>query len=439
MNIIIAGVGKVGYALAKTLSTTHNVYVIEKNRALIDKINESIDVMPIFGDIINPKTYEALEDLKFDIFIAVTDNDEANILSTLIADDKIDVKSKIVRLKNPYFANSTISKKLGIKKAVFPFISTAKAIGYLVEYPKANNVKKIPFSSYKLISIKANDSKFSKYSQIEATNCSVVGYERDKEFFFLNQDSQILHNDLIYIVGEPNELKLLCAKLNNNSAQKLKNVAILGADFLGLQIAKELIKYDLNIKIFDKNIDLCKKASEELDDSVLVINSKFVEHNIYEDENVKSADIVVATSLNDENNIIKSIEAIEYGVKKCVAINNDIAYYDLMYKLGITAIRGTKTNAYYAILESIASNNIINEKHFCGGRGVVLIRKIFKDALAINRAISLNQDSETLYILLRDNSLIVCQDEVILQEDDIFIIFSYTKNEESLRNWITTL
>jgi len=439
MNIIIAGMGKVGYALAKTLSANHNVYVLEKNRALIDKINESIDVMPIAADIVNPKAYEPLQEKAFDIFIAVTDNDETNILSTLIADDKIEVKSKIVRLKNPYFANSTISNKIGIKKAVFPFIVTAKSIASLIEFPKANNVKKIPFSNYKLISIRAENSQYENYSDIDSDNTITLGFERDGEFNYLSKDYKIKQNDLIYFISLANEAKELCKKLNNSSLNQLKNIAILGADFLALEIAKELLSYDLNIKIFDKDIELCKKASEILGDRVLVINSKFIEHNIYEEENVKSADMVIATSNNDENNIIKSIEAKEYGVKKCVAINNDTAYYDLMYKLGITAIRGTKTNAYYSILESITSNNIINEKHFCGGRGVILIRKIFKDACVIGKNIKLKRDEDILYILIRENKIEICKDEVQLQEDDIFIVSSYTKNEESLRNWISTL
>ena len=439
MNIIVAGVGKVGYALAKTLSANHNVYVIEKNRQLIEKINESIDVMPIAGDVVNPQTYEPLEELEFDIFIAVTDSDETNILSTLIADDKITLKSKIVRLKNPYFANSTISNKLGIKKSVFPFIATAKSIGSLVEFPKANNVKKIPFSSHKLISVRADEAVYKNYNEIEVNNCVVVGFERDREFHFLNKDYKIEQNDLIYIVGEKNELKSLCSKLDTNSSLELKNIAILGADLLGVEIAKHLASYNLNIKLFDKDIKLCKKASEILSDDALVINSKFIEHNIYEEENIKHADMVIATSNNDESNIIKSIEAKEYGVKKCVAINNDSAYYDLMYKLGIVAIRGTKTNAYYGILESIASNNIINEKHFCGGRGVVLIRKIFKDACVIDREIKLPNSDDILYLIIRDNKIVPIKDSMNLQEDDTFVLFSYTKNEESLRSWISNL
>ena len=438
MNIIIGGVGKVGYALAKTLSSTHNVYVIEQKRDLLDKINESIDVMPIVGDIVNPATYDSLQELEFDIFIAVTDSDKTNILSTLIADDKIRVKSKIVRLKNPYFANSSISNKLGIKKSVFPLIATAKSIAALTEFPKANNVKKIPFSNYKLISIRANNPEIKSYLEL-ANEITVVGFERDKKLYFINQQSQILQNDLIYILGKERELKDICNKLDTSSNIQLKNIAILNANSLGLEIAKVLSKLELNIKIFDKDIKRCKIASEVLDENVLVINSKFIEHNIYEEENIKHADMVIATSDNDENNIIKSIEAKEYGVKKCVAINNDIAYYDLMYKLGITAIRGTKTNAYYSILESITSNKIINEKHYCGGRGVVLIRKVYKDSCILEKSLNLPKRDDVLFLLIRDDTLEVCKESVSFKEDDIFLVFAYTKDEESLREWIVNL
>jgi trk system potassium uptake protein TrkA len=439
MNIIIAGVGKVGFLLAKTLSKTHNVYLIEKNRDSIKKIDESIDIMPIVGDIVNPQTYDALQDLEFDIFIAVTDSDETNILSTLIADDKVKLKSKIVRLKNPYFANSTISNKLGIKKSIFPLLATAKSIASLIDFPKANNVKKIPFTNFKLISVKANNSLIENYLDINSQNVVIAAYERDRNLYFAMQDSKIGQGDLIYLIGEPKELKEVCSKLDTTDAKPIKNIAILGANLLGVEIAKHLKSYDLNIKLFDRDISLCQKASEVLDEKVMVINSKYIEHTIYEDENIKHADMVIATSNNDENNIIKSIEAKEYGVRKCVAINNDIAYYDLMYKLGITAIRGAKTNAYYAIIESIASNNIINEKHFCGGRGVVLIRKVYEDACIIDKSIKVPKKEGLLLLVARQDQLQIVTDEVILQADDTILLFANSQFEEELRNWIATL
>ena len=133
MNIIIAGAGKVGYRLAGTLSHRHNVTVVDKNEAALQRLQESIDVFTVTGDIEDPDTYRPLRNRRFDIFIAVTDSDEANILSTLIAGDVVAAEHKIIRLKNRFFADSSIAGKLGISTAVFPFSSTANAVGTLLQ------------------------------------------------------------------------------------------------------------------------------------------------------------------------------------------------------------------------------------------------------------------------------------------------------------------
>jgi len=118
MEIIIAGAGKVGYHLAKTLSIYHNITIIDKNSEAISKIQDDLDVLAIHGNIENPQVYFNCSK-KIDYFIAVTNMDETNIISALIIDDIIEVEKKIIRLKNSFFLKSSIFEKLNIYKSVF--------------------------------------------------------------------------------------------------------------------------------------------------------------------------------------------------------------------------------------------------------------------------------------------------------------------------------
>lgn len=120
MNILIAGAGRVGFRLAKALSRRHNVTLIDNNTEAIERIQDNIDVLAIAGDVEDPKSYKAIEDKSFDIFIAVTNEDEANLISTIIMSEKIEVKRKIIRLKKEFFAKSSIASKIGITDVVFP-------------------------------------------------------------------------------------------------------------------------------------------------------------------------------------------------------------------------------------------------------------------------------------------------------------------------------
>ena len=114
MDIMIAGAGTVGYGLAHTLSFQHNVMVIDKDQTKLNKLDEDVDVLVVQGDIENPKTYQSLNLETVDLFIAVTDSDEANLLSTLIVEDVVEVKRKIIRLKNDGFLKSHVLEKLSV-------------------------------------------------------------------------------------------------------------------------------------------------------------------------------------------------------------------------------------------------------------------------------------------------------------------------------------
>ena len=438
MNIIIAGAGRVGYRLEQTLSIKHNVTIIDKNPDALARLQEAIDVLAFVGNIEDPDTFKRL-DGSYDIFIAVTDNDEANILSTLIADDEIDVAKKIIRLRNPYFAKSSIATKLGIDEAVFPFKLTANAISALLDFPKANNIKDFIFTPFKLISVRIDQPILASTAEVESYGVSVVGLERQKRFSIPSQEIALLQNDLLYLFGDEERIRQVCQLLNKSDPKKIKKVAIFGAKLLGLEIAKAFKKRKIDIKIIESDPQRCMRASEILQEGVSIINSKYIEHEVYEEENIHLADMVIATSSEDEENIIECLEAKEFGVKKSVAINNDLAFYNLMHKLGIIAVRGPKASAYYAILEKIGSSNVITEKHYCGGRGTVFMRKIFAGSHLVGQQIKPPKLDEGRSLIVRDQKIRHLKDKERLEADDIIVIFLKSYQEEKIKKWIYSL
>ncbi len=438
MNIIIAGAGRVGFRLAQTLSIKHNVIIIDKNKDALAKLQESLDILPIVGNIEDPDTFKAL-DGSYDIFVAVTDNDEANILSTLIADDEIDVAKKIIRLRNPYFAKSSIASKLGIDEAVFPFSLAANSIKLLLDFPKANNIKDFIFTPYKLISVRVDEPLLSSTADIDTPTSKVVGIERDKKFFIPQQPTPLQQNDLLYIFGDEEQIKEFCKQINKSDPKSIKNIAIFGAKLLGLEIAKAFAQKNVNIKIVESDPALCMRASEILQNRATIINSKYIEHKIYEEENIRLADMVIATSSEDEENIIECLEAKEYGVRKTVAINNNLEFYNLMHTLGIIAVRGPKASAYYAILEKIGSSNVITEKHYCGGRGTIFMRKIFADSLLIGKALKPLHLNDCVSFYIREGSIYPFTQKITLHKDDLIVIFAKSYQEERVKKWIFNL
>jgi trk system potassium uptake protein TrkA len=149
--------------------------------------------------------------------------------------------------------------------------------------------------------------------------------------------------------------------------------------------------------------------------------------------------MVIAAGLNDEKNIVKCIEAQEYGIEKVLAINNDRAYYNLMHSLGIVVVRGSKIGAYYAILEKIASTSVVTERHFCGGQGVIFMRKVDVTSSLLGKSTLSCRVDDYFMCILRDDRIVTLDDASVFQKGDILVVSAHVEKEEKIQKWIVTL
>ncbi|WP_457743753.1 NAD-binding protein [Sulfurimonas sp.] len=438
MEIIIAGAGKVGFNLAKTLCIGHNVTIIDKNSEALHRIQESLDIMPVRGNVEDSKTYESLQEKNIDLFIAVTNIDDVNLICTMIADTVLNIDKKFIRLQKQFFDGEKIKSKLGINKFIFPIKLASKTISSLLAYPKANNVKFFKYTNYKLISLKI-PSKFIPHN-FQSENFKIVGIERKKEFFIpTDNKTEILPDDLVYFFGLEDDIKIVCQNVEIEGSIDIQKCVVFGGNNLGIEIAKELVSIGRDVKLVEKDLKLCEIADEVLEGKAAIINSKYSSHDIFEDEGLSSADIFIAATNNDEFNIIKCLEAQESGIKKVVAVNNEMEYYNLMHTLGITVVRGPKMSAYNKIMEEIGSTGVVIQKSFCGAKAVVFMRKIFVGSKLVNTKVKPIKMQESSLFFMRENLMQIFDEKVILQEDDLIIGFCTTKESTKVKQWIYEL
>lgn len=436
MDIIIAGAGKVGYNLARTLSPVHNVTVIDRNAEALHRLQESLDILPVNGDIEDPLTYRKLIDREADLFIAVTNMDEANLISTLIAGDAIGVKRKMIRLRNEFFAKSSIREKLGISEAVFPLQLTSQTVEQLFAYPRANNVKTFDFCIQKLISVRA--SGLTEPQQIDPDGFAVVGIERGREFFMPGEDSPTIEpGDLIYFFGDEAKIRTLCPNLDPKAPEEIERCVIFGAGDLGVSIARRLLANGIEVKLIDKDLHRCQVADEALEGEAMTFSCKYGTGPLFEEEGLKHADMIIAATADDEYNIIKCLEAMEYGINKVVAVNNELEYYTLMHRLGIVVVRGPKMSTYHRIIERIHSSRVLTERKYGGGQAALLLRKIFPASVLIGSSVKPKEGRKgTLLFLVRGEQLIPWKEAIVLEEGDVLAAFALEEDLERVENWL---
>ena len=442
MQVIIAGAGRVGYNIAKHLMVNNSVTVIDQNEYAIQNIQENLDVLGICGNIENPHTYFGI-DPQVDLFIAVTDSDEVNLLSSLIIDNIATVKRKIIRLKNSFFASELIKSKLNISETIVPSFEAAQPFKYLVDFSHAHNAKSFEYTKALLVSIRLKDNftprMISTFIGEINGEVAIGGIERNKKFLVPKPSETILPGDLIYFFAFPSaiaSLRSIVCELNE-PLTPIKNCVIFGADTLGIEIAKVLLKKEIEVQIMDRSIELCRKANIELKNKVTVFKTTYDADHI-NDKNRFDTDMFIAATKNDEYNITKCIEAKQKGIKKIVGINNDIAYSSLMRNLNIEVVRGEKINAYYSILEKIESSSIISQKKFCGGEGAVVLRKIFHNSPLIGNKLHLPDkiDDRGHFIILRNNDIFEYQNIPSFEKDDVIVAFTKESDFETISKWL---
>jgi len=433
MNIIIIGAGGVGFNLAKKLSESHNVTIIDKNSEALQKIEESLDILAVKGDAEEINTYQKLMDKRFDLFISVTNNDNVNIVSTLIADMILDIERIFIRLKSHFYPNDLIKKKLNIEKIIFPIKLTSNSIVSMLENHRFNNVKNFECTPYKLVSVQV--SKDVQPIKIVSEKFVIAGIERERNFFIPQKEDVILPNDLVYIFGLESDIIPICERLNSDVSASGKNCVISGGDRLGIDVAKQLIEMGKNVKIIEKNLSLCKIANEELGGKASVIHTKYETSSLLQEEGIDKADIFISATHNDEYNIIKALEAKERGIKKVISVLDDIEYYNLLHSLNILLARGIKMSAYNTIMEHINSRTKVVQKIFCGEKATILMYKFFENSKFLNRDLKPIKTDTSILFYIKNNQLFPFVETTQFKESDIIILFANNKNLKEIE-WI---
>jgi trk system potassium uptake protein TrkA len=409
----------------------HNVTVIDKNAEALHSIEESIDVFALIGDVEISKTYQKLHEKEIDLFIAVTNLDNVNLVAVLMADSVLNIKKKFVRLQKYFLDGDIIKEKLGIDKIIFPLQLTSNSITSLLDYPKANNIKFFTYTDHKLLSIRVTQN-------LDIETLNIIGIERDRKFFVYKDTIQIQSDDLLYLFGSETYIRDICNRFDLQN-RKIDRCVIFGAGELGVNIAKALLERGRNVKLVEKELSTCNIADEELCGKATVINAKYGIHDIFEDEALHNADIFIAATNNDEYNIIKCLEARDRGIKKVLAINNELEYYNLMHSLGIVVVRGPKVSATNNIIEEVGSTKVVIQKHFCGAKAAVLMRKISYTPHLLQKKVSPLKVKESLIFYMKDEQLYPFDKKILMSECDIIIAFCAINETSKVKQWLNEL
>jgi len=440
MNIIICGAGRVGFTIAKQLSDQgHSITVIDPSSEDIQKIDDALDVKAIVGKGSYPSILEKANAQEADMIIAVTRNDEINMVICQIAFSIFKIPKKIARIRsqdylNPKFTTVYNKENLPIDVIISPEIEIAKSIQRKLEAPGA--LDSVPFADNKirlleilinencnLINIKLSDLT-KKYPNLKA---NVIGVIREDKFIIPKKTDEIKTNDKIYVIINSTQMSETLEAFGHTEKIS-KKILIVGGGNIGFNLAKN-IEENLDaarVKIIEKNKDRAEFLASELNNTI-VINGDALDEEVLAEANLEEAETVLALTNDDEDNLMVSVlvekfakDEKEIDDKRTMALINKPNYSLLQNSLKIDDLIDPRMNTVSSILKHIHKGTIETAYTIMNGEYEVIEAEIIETSELINKELKNSNLPEEIRIgaVLRDDKVIIPRSDFVFQKDD---------------------
>ena len=370
MNIIIVGCGKVGSTLAAELNNgSNNVTVIDQDAAKVKAIANKYDIMGVIGNGASRSAQKEAGIDDTDLLIAVTGNDELNLLCCLVAKKSAGCRT-IARLKNPeynmdapYFKN-----ELGLAMVINPELAAAKEIARILNFPSAIKIDIFAKGRVELLTFKLPEgSRLAGMSVKEVatklkTGVTFCTIERGDDAYIANGNFVFAEKDVISIIASPTGAKDFFAKIDYK-IQPIKDALIVGGGAITYYLLGLLEKSGISCTVIEKDPARCDELATEFEKAT-IINADPADEDTLREEGIAGAASFVALTGLDEENILLSLFAKKSGSRKVITKINRIDFDDIISHLDLDSIVYPKNTtadiivSYVRAMTNAGSSNI---------------------------------------------------------------------------------
>lgn len=368
MRIVIAGAGDVGFHLAKLLSNeSQDTYVIDSDAKKLKYIDDHLDVITLKGDATSIKTLKDVGIDNADLLLAVTESQNTNLTVAALS-KKLGVKKTIARISNTEFLSTKEINfvEVGIDYMISPEYLAAIEIETLLKESIFND--KIQFENGAINILGARLSTKSpllnktvkeakaEFSDIEFTTIALKR-ENTVETIIPRGDTIFLHHDQVYFSVPASSVERINVLIGKQRIG-IKDVMILGGSKIGQLTADSLCKHNFNVKLIEIKRDKAFELADSLCDT-LIVQGDGRNVDLLEEESIAKMDAFVAVTGNSEANIMSCLVAKSKGVKKTIALVENMDYINISQTIGIDTLINKKLLAASAIFRHVRKGKVL--------------------------------------------------------------------------------
>ena len=450
MNIIICGAGRVGFSISKQLSAQgHSITVIDQSSEFIQKINETQDVKGVVGRATFPSVLEKAGAEDADMIIAVTQNDETNMVICQVAYSIFKINKKIARVRGQEFLGGKWGKLYGesnlpIDVIISPELEVAKSLQRKLDAPGA--LDSVPFAGGKIkvleISIDKNcplvNTELRKLTErFPDLKANVLGVIRDEKFVILKKEDKILIEDKAFVVVNASQINVTLSAFGHNE-KMAKKILIVGGGNIGLNLAKKLESDSegTRVKIIEKNKDRAELIANELNNTI-VINGNGLDEDVLKEANIEEVETVLALTNDDEDNIMVSVLAEKNNPnKRTIALVNKQNYSLLQSSLKINDLVDPRNTTISTILKHVHKGTIETVYTLLGGEYEFIEAEVLETSELITKSIKDSNLPKEIRIgaVVRKKNVIIPKSDFKFEKKDLVVFLSKRDHMEKVES-----
>lgn len=344
MNIIIVGCGRVGATLVEQLSKEGNdITIIDKNPETIEALTNLYDVMGIVG---NGATYSVQMEAGIestDLFIAVTESDELNLLCCTVA-KRVSNCSAIARVRTPEYSKEAayLKEKLGLAMIINPDLEASREIARILALPSALEVNSFAHGQAELIKYKVppesilNELAIMNLGKAVSQQVLICAIEREGEVYIPSGNFIIKEGDMITFVATRKQARKFFLALGSK-VKHVRDCMIIGGGKTTHYLADQLLHAGINVKIIEKKKKRCQELSTLLPKAI-IINGDGTDEELLREEGIESVESFVPLTGIDEENIMLTLYTRQVSSAKVVTKINHINFKNVVNNLDLGSV-----------------------------------------------------------------------------------------------------
>ncbi len=438
MKIIIAGAYAIGNYLASLLNRTNeDITIIDDNEEALDSINSDLDVLTMYASPVSIKALREIGVSNADLFIAVTLNQEVNITACCLA-KSLGAKQTVAKVEEYEYAkpkNKDVLQRMGIDSIIYPELLAAQDIINGLKMSWVRQRWDVHDGALVMLGIKLREGCLILDRPLKELigpedPYHIVAIKRGNETIIPGGDDVLQLYDLAYFMTTKQSIPYVRHIVGKEHYEDVKNVMIMGGGKTAVRTAHTIPDY-MNYKIIEIDSARCERLNDLLPRTAdYIINGDARDTSLLLEEGIRGTQAFVALTGSSETNILACLTAKRNGVRKTVAVVENIDYVDMAESLDIGTIINKKAIAASRIYETLLEGKANNVRFLMQAKADVAEftampgsritqKKIYE--LGVPKGITFGG-------LVRNGEGILISGGTQIQEGDIVVVFCHNAN-----------